>query len=127
MACRSRHKKAETYSEPAKLLEFLVEVGKFRHDGNPVLAWMASNTVVERRVNGSILPKKQHRDLSKKIDAIVALILAMSCAAMRSDAKSIYDRPELWSEPPKAVVSDAPAFESSRERFNVFAMADDDD
>jgi phage terminase large subunit-like protein len=52
------HKKPDIYSEPAKLLEAWVEINKFRFDANPVLTWMASNCVVDRRVNGSILPKK---------------------------------------------------------------------
>jgi len=37
------HKKPDTYSEPAKLLEAWVEINKFRFDGNPMLTWMASN------------------------------------------------------------------------------------
>jgi phage terminase large subunit-like protein len=62
------HKKPDTYSEPAKLLEAWVEINKLRFDANPVLTWMASNCVVDRRVNGSILPKKEHKDSPKKID-----------------------------------------------------------
>lgn len=88
------HKKVETYSEPAKLLEALVEIGKFRFDGNPVLTWMASNCVVDRRVNGTILPKKESRDSPQKIDGIDALIMAIGGASM--DARSIYETDE-WS------------------------------
>ncbi|MGL3208308.1 terminase TerL endonuclease subunit [Bradyrhizobium sp. BR 1433] len=84
------HKKPETYSEPAKLLEAWVEIKKFRFDGNPVLTWMASNCVVDRRVNGSILPKKEHKDLPKKIDGIDALIMAIG-AATAGESRSAYD------------------------------------
>ncbi|MGY4572585.1 terminase TerL endonuclease subunit [Bradyrhizobium sp. USDA 3256] len=84
------HKKPETYSEPAKLLEAWVEVRKFRFDGNPVLTWMASNCVVDRRVNGSILPKKEHKDSPKKIDGIDALIMAIGAAAA-GESRSAYD------------------------------------
>ncbi|QOZ52875.1 terminase large subunit [Bradyrhizobium sp. CCBAU 53338] len=84
------HKKPETYSEPAKLLEAWVEIKKFRFDGNPVLTWMASNCVVDRRVNGSILPKKEHKDSPKKIDGIDALIMAIG-AATAGESRSAYD------------------------------------
>lgn len=84
------HKKPETYSEPAKLLEAWVEIRKFRFDGNPVLTWMASNCVVDRRVNGSILPKKEHKDSPKKIDGIDALIMAIG-ASTTGENRSAYD------------------------------------
>lgn len=90
------HKKPDTYSEPAKLLEALVEIGKFRFDGNPVLTWMASNCVVDRRVNGTILPKKEHKDSPKKIDGIDALIMAIG-GATAGEARSMYDL-DTWSE-----------------------------
>ncbi len=84
------HKKPDTYSEPAKLLEAWVEINKFRFDGNPMLTWMASNCVVDRRVNGSILPKKEHKDSQKKIDGIDALIMAIG-GATTGDNRSAYD------------------------------------
>jgi phage terminase large subunit-like protein len=85
------HKKPDTYSEPAKLLEALVEIGKFRFDDNPVLTWMASNCVVDRRVNGTILPKKEHKDSPKKIDGIDALIMAIGGATTGDGGRSVYD------------------------------------
>ena len=84
------HKKPDTYSEPAKLLEAWVEINKFRFDGNPMLTWMASNCVVDRRVNGSILPKKEHKDSPKKIDGIDALIMAIG-GTSAGDRRSAYD------------------------------------
>jgi len=86
-------KKAATYSEPAKLLESLVEIGKFRFDGNPVLTWMASNCVVSRRVDGSILPKKEHQDSPKKIDGIDALVMALA-GPTTGTSRSVYDTDE---------------------------------
>jgi phage terminase large subunit-like protein len=83
------HKKPDTYSEPSKLLEAWVEINKFRFDGNPVLTWMASNCVVDRRVNGSILPKKEHRDSPKKIDGIDALIMAIG-GSITGEGRSVY-------------------------------------
>ena len=95
------HKKTETYSDPSKLLEAWVEIGKFRHDGNPVLTWMASNVVVDRRVNGTILPKKENKDSVKKIDGIDALIMAIGGATTGTETRSIFDRDELWNDKPE--------------------------
>jgi phage terminase large subunit-like protein len=89
------HKKPTTYSESAKYLEAQVEIAKFRHDGNPVLAWMASNCVVERRVDGTILPKKEHRDSPKKIDGIDALIMAIGGAISGESSRSHYESADL--------------------------------
>jgi phage terminase large subunit-like protein len=85
------HKKPDSYSDPAKLLEALVEIGKFRHDANPCMDWMVSNTVVDRRVNGSILPKKESKDSPKKIDGVDGLIMAIGGATTGETDRSIYE------------------------------------
>jgi phage terminase large subunit-like protein len=89
------HKKPDSYSEPSKHLEAKVEIGKFRHDGNPVLTWMASNCVVDRRVNGTILPKKENKDSSKKIDGMDALIMAIGGATSGESSRSHYETADL--------------------------------
>jgi len=138
------HKKTETYSDPSKLLEAWVEIGKFRHDGNPVLTWMASNVVVDRRVNGTILPKKENKDSVKKIDGIDALIMAIGGATDGTETRSIFDRDELWNDKPEigapaepisesgidmAILNDPrhPRFEEMRDRFNAMLPDDDGD
>ena len=64
---------------PAALdLEGMIQSRIATHDGDPVLKWMASNTVVDRRVDGSILPKKENKDSENKIDGIAALLMAWS-------------------------------------------------
>lgn len=88
-------KNADQYSDFAKLLEAWVEIEKFRHDGNPVLTWMASNCVVSRLVNGSILPKKETADSPKKIDGIDALILAIKGDQSTESNVSIYESQPL--------------------------------
>lgn len=45
-----------------------------------MLTWMALNCVVDPRVNGTILRKKEHKDPPKKIDGIDALIMAIGGA-----------------------------------------------
>lgn len=74
------HKSAANVTDPAKDLEARVKAGahKLRHDGNPVLAWMASNTVVSRRVDGSIIPKKETPMSANKIDGIDAAVNAIA-------------------------------------------------
>jgi phage terminase large subunit-like protein len=82
------HKKASNFTDPAKELEARVRSGpdKLRHDGNPVMTWMASNAVVDRRVDGSILPKKESAMSPNKIDGIDALLSAIAPAvAVRGD------------------------------------------
>lgn len=69
-------KNAKHYTDPAKDLEARVKVRKFRHTGNPVMNWMASNVVVDRRVDGSLLPKKERANSSLKIDGIDAGLMA---------------------------------------------------
>jgi phage terminase large subunit-like protein len=74
------HKNANNVTDPAKDLEARVKAGPhlLRHDGNPVMTWMAGNAVVDRRVNGSILPKKETPMSLNKIDGIDAAINAIA-------------------------------------------------
>ena len=85
------HKKPDSYSDPAKLLEAWVEIGKFRHDGNPMMEWMISNTVVDRRVNGKHLAEKESKDSPKKIDGVDGLIMAIGGATAGETDRSIYE------------------------------------
>lgn len=73
------HKNAKNVTDPAKELEARVKSGpaKLRHDGNPVMDWMASNAVVSRRTDGTILPKKETQDSANKIDGIDAAVNAI--------------------------------------------------
>ncbi|MEC9346078.1 MAG: terminase TerL endonuclease subunit [Pseudomonadota bacterium] len=66
--------------------------GRLRHNGSPVLRWMASNCVVERRVDGSILPKKESKMSQGKIDGIAAGLMAMA-------QMDLYSEPE----PPRVI------------------------
>ena len=63
---------------PARELETRVRHGRFRHDGNPCLRWNASNAVVTRGVDDSILPKKEGPESPNKIDGIDAILQALS-------------------------------------------------
>lgn len=55
----------------------LIAAGRLQHDGNPVLRWMASNTMGERR-GGLVKPSKEKSP--DKIDGITAMCMAMGWA-----------------------------------------------
>lgn len=65
-------------SPGSKELERLVISGFLDHGNHPVLKWMASNVAINRGAQGDIVPIKDKS--SEKIDGIVALIIALSCA-----------------------------------------------
>ena len=47
------------------------------HDGNPVMRYCVGNAVVDRRVDGSILPKKITDKSDLKIDGVDAMLHAL--------------------------------------------------
>lgn len=69
-------KNARNVTDAAKELEARHKVGPslLAHDGNPVMTWMVGNAVVQRRVDGTILPKKPDTDSKAKIDGVDAMI-----------------------------------------------------
>jgi phage terminase large subunit-like protein len=95
------HKNAANVTDPAKELEARVKAGpqRLRHDGNPVLSWMASNVVVSRRTDGTILPKKESEMSPNKIDGIDAVVNALKPAMTDAGSAggSIFDYEDLWN------------------------------
>jgi phage terminase large subunit-like protein len=71
-------KNARNFTPPSRDLEARIKHGLFRHDGNSCLKWMASNVVVKRGVDGSLLPKKESAESPNKIDGIDAILQAQS-------------------------------------------------
>lgn len=51
--------------------------GRFHHDGNPVLEWMASNTKAVPVTKGLTVPGKDKNKQEQKIDGIVATVMGM--------------------------------------------------
>jgi phage terminase large subunit-like protein len=75
---------------PSKHLENLIKDAKLRHGGNPVARWCASNVAVEIDAAENKKPSKKHS--TEKIDAIIALILAIARAMLQPEAKpSVYE------------------------------------
>lgn len=70
-------KTAVTWTPPCQELEKLVLACQFRHSGHPVYRWMASNACVSRRIDKSLVTKKDTPMSPNKIDGIDATIEAM--------------------------------------------------
>jgi phage terminase large subunit-like protein len=80
-------KNAKTFTPPSRELETRVKHRRFRHDGNSLVKWAASNVVVTRRIDDSILPKKESAESPNKIDPIDALLQAIG-AWLRSAVRT---------------------------------------
>jgi phage terminase large subunit-like protein len=80
-------KNPKSFTPPAIELEARVKHGRLRHDGNSLLKWAASNVVVQRRGDDSLLPKKAHAASADKIDPIDALLQAIG-AMLRQPVKN---------------------------------------
>lgn len=77
-----------TYNEPFKRLLSLLGAGKFGHDGNSVLRWMASNVAHKEDPNGNIRPDKGKS--SEKIDGICAMLMGMALAGSYNNDGGAY-------------------------------------
>lgn len=64
-------------------LEAAITSGRFHHDGNAVLTWMASNVVAKVDAKDNIYPRKER--VENKIDGVVALIMAVGRAMHSAD------------------------------------------
>lgn len=74
-----------------KELERLILRREVLHDGNPVMAWMMNNVVIEQDAAGNIKPSK--RRASEKIDGVSALITGLAADIEYGEIKkSVYDR-----------------------------------
>ena len=81
-------------SEATKELQSAAMQGNLRHGGHPVLRWMADCMTVKQDSNGNVRPVKPDRlKNSKRIDGIVAAVMAISRAMVRGgeQRRSIYE------------------------------------
>ena len=72
-------------AEPTARMEADILEHRLRHFGNPVLTWMVSNAKTQTDPKGNTMLAKEHRDSKRKIDGIVAAIMAYG----------VYLRPEV--------------------------------
>ena len=71
-------------SEATKELQSAAMQGNLRHGGHPVLRWMADCMTVKQDSNGNVRPVKPDRlKHSKRIDGVVASVMAISRAMVR--------------------------------------------
>src|SRR5215472_7979004 len=75
-----------TMSEPTKAVDVCMREHRFRHDGNPVLAWCLSNVVGHRDAKDNIFPRKELPE--HIIDAGIALIMVVGQQIVRSADKT---------------------------------------
>lgn len=87
------------YSFPTKEFERLVYSNKIIHDGNPVLEWMLSGCVVISDTNENIrISKSRSHAGGKRIDGIIASIMALGGSLSPKEEKSKYEKPMDESE-----------------------------
>ena len=87
----------QRYAWPSALFERLVLSGKLHHDGNPITAWEAGHVQHKQDNNGNMRPVKPLRQDSKKIDGIVATIMALDAATRLAVNVSVYETRGLLS------------------------------
>lgn len=81
----------KSMSPPTKELDKLIRQHRLRHH-NPVLDWMAGNAVVKEDPAGAIkLVKNATGGRHKKIDGIVALVMALDRAILQQETTASYD------------------------------------
>jgi phage terminase large subunit-like protein len=79
----------QSMNAPTKTLLRLVLGHELRHNGNPVLWWMADNVVVKKDPAGNLKPDKEKS--TQKIDGIVALIMAIDRVIRHENTLSVYE------------------------------------
>lgn len=81
-------------SFPTKTFEKLVYEGKIKHDGNPVLEWMLSGCVKIEDANENVkIHKGQSNKHGKRVDGIIAAIMALGGSLSPKEEVSKYSKP----------------------------------
>jgi len=80
------NKNAKVFTAPAREFEARVKTQQIRHTGKSFLTWQVSNACAERRRDGSLLPTKEQAHSPNKIDAVDAILLALSRLLVMSTA-----------------------------------------
>ena len=74
-------------NQPAKDFERAVINHELRHENNPCLNWQAGNVCVKVSENGNIKPVKPKPQSTKKVDGIIAAIMARALADADTEEK----------------------------------------
>ena len=73
---------------PSKLTEWLINKNWILHDGNPFITWQLENCYAYRDDANGNLKVRKGPDKNRKIDSIVAMIIAVSAADYGADPES---------------------------------------
>jgi len=86
----SMTQKAYMFNEPIREFLHLLKIGRIKHDGHPVLAWMATNAVIVKDADDKWRFDKGAS--ADKIDMIVAVVMAfrVCCLAETRATGSLY-------------------------------------
>jgi phage terminase large subunit-like protein len=90
-------KNPKVFTAPAKELEARIKAGKMRHTGSAFLTWQVSNVCCERRRDGSLLPTKESAESPNKVDAVDAILLALS-ALLQAPTTPVHEPRILFLE-----------------------------
>lgn len=80
----------KNFTAPCKDMEALLLSRQLHHGHNPILAWCAQNVEVRMDHNGNMRPVKPDPKGPKKVDGIVAALMAVAQAKTQVDKVSIY-------------------------------------
>jgi len=82
----------QSMSPAAKNFETMVLSKKIAHGDNPVMRWMLSCTAIAQDPHGNIKPVKPPRHKSgKRIDGVIAAIMASWRAVQHVESRSVYE------------------------------------
>jgi len=88
---------------PTDTFERKVLAKEIAHDGNPIMRWMISCTEVKSDRQGNIMPMKPRREATgKRIDGVVASIMALGRAVLLYDAHPEHFVNDPTPKPPAA-------------------------
>lgn len=99
---------AVNMTAPTDDIEARISAKTIRHDGNPVLGWCIGNVHAERKVNQTVMPKKESVDSELKIDGAAAIIMA----------NGLRMNPDLYEGLPKPSIYEKRGLHGANEEAN---------
>jgi phage terminase large subunit-like protein len=78
-------------SEPTKEFDAAMRAKRVHHAGDGVLTWCIGNVVGQHDVVGNVRPNKPRTRIEAKIDAAVAVIMALGRVVTTQSARSVYE------------------------------------
>jgi phage terminase large subunit-like protein len=79
------------FAGPSALFERLIIAGRMKHNGHPVLTWQAGHVSARWDANNNLRPIKHKPDDYRKVDGIVATVMALAGASAGRCGRSYYE------------------------------------